>query len=221
MIYTKSQEAFYMAKNTQVCSVVYFVFIITKNTSDGFCQIRTLFDSVEKVHPYKIYESKTIKDQWFTHLPDPARPEKRRKVKCMGYDNICKVVIDFYRDRYHMDITLGELFDDWARFRRDETAAKTDTVRRDVSLWRTHCEMVNVDGHILRDTKVTAVTSKLLQHFFRGLTKDRAYTRQSICNIRGVFSGMLRFAMDREIITSNPILAVDFKHLAYKPKQNK
>ena len=99
----------------------------------------------------------------------------------MGYDNICKVVIDFYRDRYHMDITLSELFDEWARFRRDETAAKTGTVRRDVSLWRTHCEMVNVDGHILRDTKVTAVTPKLLQHFFRGLTKDRTYTRQSIC----------------------------------------
>jgi len=174
-----------------------------------------------EVHPYKIYELKTVKDQWFTHLPDPTRPEKRRKVKRMGYDNICKVVIDFYRDRYHMDITLGELFDDWARFRRDETAAKTGTVRRDVSLWRTHCEMVNACGHILRDTKVTAVTSKLLQHFFRGLTKDRAYTRQSICNIRGVFSGMLRFAMDRGIITSNPILAVDFKHLAYKPKQNK
>ena len=37
-----------------------------------------------EVHPYKIYESKSVKDQWFTHLPDPARPEKRRKVKRMG-----------------------------------------------------------------------------------------------------------------------------------------
>lgn len=32
---------------------------------------------------------------------------------------------------------------------------------------------------------------------------------------------MLSFAMEREIITLNPILAVDFKHLSYKPKQSK
>ncbi|MBQ4463040.1 MAG: hypothetical protein II915_01350 [Eubacterium sp.] len=38
-----------------------------------------------EVHPYKIYESKTVRDQWFTHLPNPTRPEKHRKVKHLSY----------------------------------------------------------------------------------------------------------------------------------------
>ena len=80
---------------------------------------------IEEVHPYRIYESGTRPGIWYTHLPDPTRSEKRRKIMRQSYEDICKAVIDFYHEQYHLDITLEELFDDWAIFRRDETSEKT------------------------------------------------------------------------------------------------
>ena len=90
---------------------------------------------LEEVHPYKIYESGRAKDQWITYLPDETKRDKRRQIKRNGYDNICKAVIEFYLEQYHLDMILDELFEDWARFRRDETAAKPGSVRKYVSRW--------------------------------------------------------------------------------------
>ena len=46
--------------------------------------------------------------------------------------------IEYYLEKLHLDMSMDTLFDDWAIFRRDETSAKPGTVRKDVSLWRTH-----------------------------------------------------------------------------------
>ena len=40
--------------------------------------------------------------------------------------------------------------------------------------------MARVDGHILKDIKVTAVTPKLLHHFFRSLTKEKEGFEQAL-----------------------------------------
>ena len=176
---------------------------------------------IEEVHPYRIYESGTRPGIWYTHLPDETKPEKRRKIMRQSYEDICKAVIEFYHDQYHLGITLEELFDDWARFRRDETAVKDGTIRKDVGLWRKYIKDAIVGKKKLGKMKVTEVTPKLLYQYFRKLTKDREYTRHSVNNIRGVFSGMLGYAVEREIIDSNPTHSVDLKRLAYKPEQTK
>lgn len=176
---------------------------------------------LEEVHPYKIYESGRAKDQWITYLPDETKKDKRRQIKRNGYDNICKAVIEFYLEQYHLDMLLDELFEDWARYRRDESPAKAGTVRKDVSLWRTHCREVKVDKIPLGCYKVNEVTPKLLYRFFRGLTKDREYTRQTIRNIRGVLNGMFNYAVEGEIIETNPVRDVDLKQMTYKPTMSK
>ncbi len=176
---------------------------------------------LEEVHPYKIYESGRAKNQWITYLPDKTKKDKRRQIKRNGYDNICKAVIEFYLEQYHLDMILDELFEDWARFRRDETAAKPGSVRKYVSLWRTHCQKTTIDGVMFGDRKVRDVTPKLLYQFFRKLTKDRTYTKHMISDIRGVLSGMLSYAVERDIIQSNPVRDVDLKRLTYKPMMDK
>ena len=176
---------------------------------------------LNKIHPYKIYESKTVPGQWFTHLPDESRPEKRRKIKRMGYDNIRAAVINYYREQYHLDITMGELFDEYAKFRRDETSAKSGTIRKDVSLWKTYCGNAMIDGHIFGKIKVSEIKTITLFKFFRSLTKERQYTRKTVYNIRGVLSGMFAYAIERGIIQSNTINDLDIKHLSFKPNPKK
>ena len=74
---------------------------------------------LEEVHPYKIYESGRAKNQWITYLPDKTKKDKRRQIKRNGYDNICKAVIEFYLEQYHLDMILDELFEDWRGSRID------------------------------------------------------------------------------------------------------
>ena len=202
---------------------------------------------IEDVLPYRIYESGTRPGIWYTHLPDPTRSEKRRKIMRQSYVDICKAVIDFYHEQYHLDITLEELFDDWAIFRRDETSVKDATIRKDVGQWRKYIKDAVVDKKKLSKMKVTEITPKVLYKYFRKLTKDREYTRQNgthlrsphihvranqlgvflqtsvfaINNIRGVLSGMFGYAVEREIIEVNPAHSVDLKRLSYKPEQTK
>lgn len=176
---------------------------------------------LEEVHPYRIYESGRAKDQWITYLPDETKKDKRRQIKRNGYDKLCEAVIQFYLEQYHIDMRLDELFEDWVLFRRNETSAKAGTIRKDVSLWRTHCRRVKIERTALGDMKVNEVTPKHLYSFFRRLTKDRAYTRRTIANIRGVLNGMFSYAVERDIVSANPVRDVDLKRMTYKPEMSK
>ena len=176
---------------------------------------------LEEIHPYKIYENKGMKNQWATYLPDPTRPYGRRLLKRNSYERVRQAVIEFYLDKLHLDITMEKLFDEWALFRRDETAAKTGTVRKDVSLWKTHIRQVEIEGKALEAYKVSEITPKLLYSFFRKLTKDRAYSKQTVTNIRGVLNGMFAYAIEHDIIETNPSRDIDLKRLPYKPVQDK
>ena len=45
-----------------------------------------------------------------------------------------------------LDMTMDELFDEYLIFRRDQTAAKPGTIRKDMSLWRRYCRAAVVIG---------------------------------------------------------------------------
>ena len=176
---------------------------------------------IQEVHPYKIYESGSVSGQWITHLPDESRPEGRRKIKRNSYERLCQAVISFYKEQYHLDLSMDELFSEWAIFRRDETSTKDGTIRKDVGLWRKYISSASVGKKRLGSLKVTEITPKLLYQYFRKLTKDREFSRQSVYNIRGVLSGMLSYAVEREIIETNPAKDVDLRHLSFKPSCKK
>ena len=190
---------------------------MTMRESKEFIEKRIL----EEIHPYRIYENKNVPGQWATHLPDPSRKDGRRLIRRNSYNRLCQAVIEYYLEKLHLDMSMDTLFDDWAIFRRDETSAKPGTVRKDVSLWRTHMREVKVDGKTLSNWKVTDITPKMLFAFFRKITKDRTYTKSMVNNIRGVFSGMFSFALERDLIQSNPVRDIDLKRLTYKPIMDK
>ena len=175
---------------------------------------------LNEVHPYKIYQSGRDK-RWYTYVYDPSYPKKRKLIKRSSYDLLCETLIDHYREQSHMDMKLRELFDDWAIFRRDETSAKPGTIRKYVSLWKTHIRLVKIDGKALEEYRVVDITPKLLYRFFRKITKDRTYSKQMVNDIRCVLSGMMIYAVERGITQTNPVRDVDIRRLTYKPIPDK
>ena len=176
---------------------------------------------LEELHPYRIYENKSVPGQWATHLPDPTRKDGRRLVRRNSYERICQAVIEFYIEDMHLNIDLDTLFDEWIIFRRDETSAKPGSLRKFTSLWRAHCREATIDNKPLSKWKVADITPTHLYRFFRKLTKNRTYTRQMVNDIRCVLSGMFAYAIEKDIIQMNPVRDVDLRRLAYKPVQEK
>lgn len=176
---------------------------------------------LEDIHPYAINKVPSVPGQWMTQVPDPTKKNGRRFIRKMGYERLCHAIIEYYMEKMHLSMTMDILFEKWVIFRKNETSVKPGTIRKDLSLWRTHCREVKINDSILADWKVTDLTTKELYSFFRTLTKDRAYSKQMVKNIRGVLAGMFTYAVENDIITNNPVREVDLKRFNYKPLQNK
>lgn len=156
-------------------------------------------------HKYKIYYSNSEK-AWRSYLTDDTKTSGRRPIKRRRKENLEKAIIEYYKAKNRVNITLSELFSEWMIYRRDETAAKAATIRKNNSEWNKLYK-----NSVLADMRVADITPIILNRFFRKLTKDREYTRQTVTNARSLLSGMFSYAVEEEIITHNPILDVDFK----------
>lgn len=162
-------------------------------------------------HKYKIYYSESEK-AWRTYLSDDTKANGRRPIKRSSKENLEKAIIEHYKSKNRVNISLSELFAEWMIYRRDETSAKPATIRKNTSEWNTLYK-----NSVLADMRVADITPVILIRFFRKLTKDREYTRQAVTNARSLLSGMFSYAVEEEIISHNPILDVDFKKFSYKP----
>ena len=176
---------------------------------------------VDTVHPYKIYENKKVPGQWATYIYDRFRKGKRRNIRRRNYDELIHALTEYYINNYDINITMQYLFEKWLIYRRDETPVKPGTIRKDLSTWNTYCKNVKLDDKSLSDIRVSEVSQKYLARFFRNLTKRRQFTKQAVNNIRSIFSGMLSYAVELELIEHNPIHDVDFKRLPFKPVPDK
>lgn len=176
---------------------------------------------ITEIHDHKIFQSKTGRQYWYTHVTDEMKPEGRRLIKRSTYEGLCDALYEFYEGVYRLNMTMNELFDEYLIFRRDQTAAKPGTVRKDMSLWRRYCQKYEVGRRQLGRYRVNEINTQILYAYFRHLTKDRKYTRKTITNIRSLLSGMLSYAVEQNIIQSNATRELDLKRLTFKPVQDK
>ena len=144
-----------------------------------------------------------------------------QKLQPVNHDELIHALTEYYISNYDINITMQYLFEKWLIYRRDETPVKPGTIRKDLSTWNTYCKNVKLDDKSLSDIRVSEVSQKYLARFFRNLTKRRQFTKQAVNNIRSIFSGMLSYAVELELIEHNPIHDVDFKRLPFKPVPDK
>ncbi len=177
---------------------------------------------IEEVHDHKIYESTTDNGRkvWYTYVHDETKPKNRRLMKRATYESLCDGLVDYYREVGRMNLTMNDLFNEWILFRRDETPAKAGTVRKNYSDWNKFCKRFVVDRKQFGHYKVCDVTTKLLYKYFRALTKDREHTRKAVSNIRCLLSGMMAYAVEKNIIQTNPVREVSLNQLTFKPVQD-
>ena len=167
-------------------------------------------------HPYKIFFSEP-EGLWRTYIANDegARKAIRRKTK----EELEDYLVEYYSAKMASlspdKVTLEMLYPEWAKYRRDNTSVKSKTITESFNIWKRF--YMDTDLSKIPLKKITTVT---LIRFLRALTKDRDKTAKCIGNARGVLNGILSYAVEEEIIPSNPLRDVNFKSFTYKPVED-
>ena len=119
---------------------------------------------------------------------------------------------------YGVGATLSSIFEDWIDFRKNHTATSIGTIEDNISDWRTYYA-----GSELVSKPLKELTAVDVIKFFRELTKDRAYTKKRINNIKSVVSGMISFAVENGLCDTDVVEAArsSIKRMPCKQTSNK
>lgn len=135
------------------------------------------------------------------------------QISAPNYQDLIIKLYDFYYGEQNS--TLEILYPKWIEYRKSETATTQKTIKENSYLWDAH----------LKDESITKKPLKQLQPkdyiaFFRKLTKNRTITRKRFNDIKSVMNGIIYYAIEKEIISHNPLSDINYRQFSYKSEDN-
>lgn len=129
------------------------------------------------------------------------------------YKELIEKLYDFYFGI--SNATLEMLYPHWVEYRRNETSAKEKTIKENGFLWNAHLQ-----GQAIIRKPLRTLTPTDYIVFFRSLTKDRKMTRKRFNDMKSVMNGILYYAIEKGIITHNPLNDINYTQFSYKSEKN-
>lgn len=135
------------------------------------------------------------------------------QVTAYTYEELINKLYDFYFGEANS--TLASLYPLWIEYRRNETSTTEKTIKEDCFIWNAH----------LKGEEITLKPLKKLQPkdyitFFRKVTKGRNLTRKRFNNMKSVMNGIIYFSIEKDIITHNPLLDINYQQFSFKSENN-
>jgi len=128
-----------------------------------------------------------------------------------------KELIDKLYDYYFgiRNSAFSNLFPCWIEYRRTEMSVKEKTIKEDIFMWNAYLKDREISQKPLKSLTVKDYIS-----FFRSITKGREMTRKRFNNLKSVMNGILYFAIEKNIISHNPLLDINYQQFSFKPENN-
>lgn len=112
--------------------------------------------------------------------------------------------------------SMNDLFSDYMLYRRDETKTTAKTLKEHISLWNNHIKDTDIATMCIKDIKPAVLTNYFVQ-----LTKSKSLTERRCKDIKDVISCILKYAIQKEIISSNPAEYIDTSNCTFKQVNTK
>ena len=174
-------------------------------------------DYVQKNHSLSIW--KGADGRWRTYLPDAEKPNGRKLVSRGSHDELISMLFDFYteaeKQRKRLQITLEELFDEW---QQHKSIYVTDsTIKRDKTTWKSLYE-----GDAITKKPICSLTKADIEEWILKKVRSKEMNAHQYNNFSLVMRQMLEYAMEIEIISSNPFDRIKIpKSRVLKPEVKK
>lgn len=135
----------------------------------------------------------------------------RKQLSASTYEALYDKLYDYYYGEHNH--TMKSFYPQWIEYRRNESSVKEKTIKENGFLWNRHLES---SGFVLKP--LNAVSAPDCIAFFRSITKGRKMTRKRFNDLKSVMNGIFFYAVERGIISHNPLLEINYRQFSYKPE---
>lgn len=154
---------------------------------------------VKERHPYSISSRKDGRFITTVRKED----EERQQIAAPSYKELISKLYDYYNDR-KSDYTIKDLYEMWIEKRGKQSAEgiiDIKTVKRDEQHWRKYY----ADNKLIT-IPIKKVTTRMLNDFLNDSITTFKFSRKEFNNMKTILNAVYRIAMDKEILSVNPLL---------------
>lgn len=154
---------------------------------------------VKERHPYSISSRKDGRLITTVRKED----EERQQIAAPSYEELISKLYDYYNDR-KSDYTISDLYELWIEKRGKQSVEGTidiKTVKRDEQHWRKYY----IDNKLVT-IPIKKITTKMLNDFLNDSITTFKFSRKEFNNMKTILNAVYQIAMDKEILSVNPLL---------------
>ncbi|WMJ87476.1 tyrosine-type recombinase/integrase [Anaerocolumna sp. MB42-C2] len=154
---------------------------------------------VKERHPYSISSRKDGRFIATVRKED----EERQQIAAPSYVELISKLYDYYNDR-KSDYTISDLYEMWVEKRGKQSVEGTidiKTVKRDEQHWRKYY----ADNKLVM-IPIKKITTKMLNDFLNDSITTFKFSRKEFNNMKTILNAVYLIAMDKEILSVNPLL---------------
>jgi len=129
--------------------------------------------------------------------------EERQQIAAPSYVELISKLYDYYNDR-KSDYTISDLYEMWLEKRGKQSVEGTidiKTVKRDEQHWRKYY----ADNKLVT-IPIKKITTKMLNDFLNDSITTFKFSRKEFNNMKTILNAVYQIAMDKEILSVNPLL---------------
>jgi len=154
--------------------------------------------------------------RYYTHLPDQTGKDKRKLIAKSKKEDVEKAIVTYYRsleeENSNKKITLKTLYPKWLEH-KELHSNSTSGIRRINNEW---CRYYLPDEII--NTPLSKLTYVMLDEWAHKMVKEHKFTKTKYFNMSLIMRQALQYAVDCNILETNPFEKVKVNMKMYDPK---
>lgn len=140
---------------------------------------------------------------------------ERKQITATTYDGLIDKLYKMEYSQQKSKLSLTDLYPEWLIWKKDNTSISSKSLKEYTYEWKIFIE--NEDIKKMPIAKLKAID---FINLFRKLTKEQTLTRKRFNNFKSLLNGIYSYAIENEIVTSNPIKEIDCRQFRFKPVNN-
>ena len=174
---------------------------------------------IQKKHPYSIGKGNGKDQRWRTYIPDKTKKYGRKLIVKATEEELYEWLNDFYKEKLLDNlldkVNLEIFYHEWLKYKRLHTTASTYITRIE-SDWKSFYVGTPIIKIPLK--KINKLTLDVWAH---QLIKDYDMTRKKYVNVQVIMRQALEYAVDLDIIESNPMKGLKIDKKIFRKEQKK
>lgn len=168
-----------------------------------------MLKALNQLHPYEVFQASGY---WMTYIPDPTRPEKRKRIKRKNKQDLENFLFEYYAKE---NITFASLYAEFMEYK--EALVANTTIYEYIKSYNKYYKGDEITERDLKTLTVPDIEKWLAGKVQEAGGMNTKQFRKMAC----VFSELMKYAFQKRYINENPFARIDYRQLGVTKRQRK